>query len=309
MEMKKKGFFFTLIALLVLSICLIIFTYTPAKTPQASLYSQKAKIDVITSFTKDLKDTYLKRVLYNSASHALNIMLKNISESKTPIDNIDLRAKELLFNGSFYNIAHKEMENQTLNYWSDKIKEIAKDHFKITSNITFYDLIIYQEDPWSLLFSVDAIIKANYSEITYDTVINIVINISIINKDDPLFLIHNENLSIDPVQVEEWNTTTLIYHIKSKKFRHTSWSPNFLSRMQNITTISECCGIESLFNRSKNVNYSSVDFFFWNQTGCVPYGLFNITDVWDEVNNFKIDGVHLYLYGFNTNMSNVEQIC
>jgi hypothetical protein len=61
--LAKKGFFFTFISIIVLSIFMVVFSWEPESIEQTTLYSERGAIEVATSFTQDLYHVYLPRVI------------------------------------------------------------------------------------------------------------------------------------------------------------------------------------------------------------------------------------------------------
>ena len=119
-----------------------------------TLYSQKAQAKVLTAFTKDLKEVFMKRVIWTSSHRAIESMLAYV-EHNDSIDDVSLRVEELLLNGTLYNHPEPLMYNETLFNWSDQIIDLAWKYFKIKTEITYYGVDIVQLDPWSLIITVD----------------------------------------------------------------------------------------------------------------------------------------------------------
>lgn len=318
MGLSKKAFFFTFIALLLTTIFIVLFSSNPALSPRPTIYSDKAKIEVINSITKDLKDVFLPRVMLSSSKIALGILIQHISDNSMPIDDINLRAEELLLNGTLYGAYYPVMANHTLNNWSRKISKITKEHFRIITNITFINIRVYQTDPWKVTFAAEVIIKNNYSDTIYDIQDEILSNISIIGYNDPLFLIHSQNRSIIRAATVTWNLSETINHIANNTFTYFNRAPSFIMRMENDTGASSCCGIESILNSSfGNYNYSYIDYLFWNQTySCGKSGkygkLFNVTAIGAMPSGtglfVKFDPVHYPYYGITYDEKD-EDIC
>jgi len=216
LELYKKGFFFTFISIVILMIFIIVFAYDSDESPYATLYSEKSQVQVATAFTKDLKDVYLERVLMSSSHLALDVLLNYTYYNGTPINNPNLRFQELLINGTLFGNPEPLLRNQTLYNWTDKIIKLAGENFRIKTNITFYDISLTQTDPWLLTVSLDVFIMTNYSNIIYEIGGQVSTNISIIGKKDPLLLMYyGMNRTIIDYFPQEWNQTTLIYHIEN----------------------------------------------------------------------------------------------
>jgi hypothetical protein len=315
----KKGFFFTFIAIVILMIFIAVYSFDSEDTVYTTLYSGKSQIDVANSFTKDLKDVYLKRVLITSSELAIDSMNNRVYATGKPIDNVSLRFEELIFNGTLYGVKDPLLDDKTLSNWTDKMVTIGDKNFRIKANVSFYSLKVYQTDPWLLTVVLDEYIYVNYSNIIYAVSGQTAANISVVGVDDPLFLMHGQNRTIREYFPKQWNTSTLLVHIKNQTFTDNSWAPSFIMRMENNTGSSECCGIESLMNASYDVNLSYVDYLFWNKTyGChhpspsIFRPIFRIEDIsypGSIGEHFKLDEPHLTYYGYHVNDSDVDIIC
>jgi len=306
--LNKRGFFFTFIAIVILSIFIIVFTWTPPDQPHKTLYSEKAKVVVTTTFTKDLKNIYLPRVLFTSGNRAIQAMLYNLSKTDRYIDDADLRMRELLLNGTLYGQPQAIMENYTLNNWTSKIGIMGKTYFRISTNVTFYDVRLIQTDPWIIDLEADVGILTNYSNIMYSIGGVIFANLSVDDLNDPLFAKYGVDRRIIRSDVTEWNWSTTIDHMDNATFRFNEWAPSYIMRLEGDPTVSTCCGIESLINSTDTAtypqrDYSYIDFLYFNATyqcghPLPAYGtLWNATNIWNNRENFLIDGPHLSYYG------------
>ncbi len=314
----RKGFFFTFLALLLTAIFIMLFSSRPSLSPSPGFSSEKAKIEVTNSITKDLKDVFLPRMMLSSSKIALDILMKNISQSGRPIDDINLRAEELLLNGTLYGVPQPEMANHTLYNWSGKITRLTDEYFRMKTNITFYNVRVYQTAPWKVTFAADVGIVSNYSDIIYDITDEVLSNISILGYDDPMFLLHGKKRSITMADTETWNLSETIKHIANGTFTDYYGAPSFIMRMENDSSASACCGIESILNSSfGNYNYSYIDYLFWNQTySCDKTGkyknLFNVTAIGampaGTGNYVKLDPDHFGFYGISYDDKD-EDIC
>ncbi len=81
-------------------------------------------------------------------------------------------------------------------------------------------------------------------------------------------------------------------------------------RFTNTFEPSQCCGIESVVNPNNiapsDVIESYVDYHFWNDTyedQCEK--LYNITEIWDEFDGFKLD----FDYTIKYNVTGGERTC
>jgi len=283
--LAKKGFFFTFIALLLTSIFIIMFSSNTAVAPRPTLYSEHARIEVIDALTKDLKDVFLPRVMVSSSKQALDLLMQNISESGKPIDDVSLRASELLLYGTLYGVSRPEIANHTLYKWSRNISILAEKHFRMKTNITFSNVRVYQRDPWRITIASDYYIVTNYTDIVYRIQGEIMSNMSITGYQDPLITFYSHsyghNRTIRRALTASFNISETKAHIDYATFNYREVAPSFVMRMMNITQPSACCEIESILNSSfGHYNLSYVDHLFFNKTYECPgaFGIFNVTD-------------------------------
>ena len=306
-NLNKKGFFFTFIAIVVLSIFIVVFSYE-TEIPYNNFESEKPQIKVVNAFIKDIEEVFLTRVLYSSGLVVLNA-LENETEYYGKVDNVEIAAESLLLLGEWPSGTYEPiMENHTLMNWTEKLVGLAWDEFKIKMNLTFHEVRVRQYSPWFLSIETDFTMLVNYSETTYLIGDEISINLSVIGRRDPLFiqldhfLNNDSDRIINKVHIEEWNYSSIIEHIDNQTFEFSNRAPSYIMRMENKSEYSTCCGIESFMNSSYVQNYSYVDHQFFNRTNFCPGQLFNLTDVWDaplgKGENFKLDTLHLAQYGY-----------
>jgi len=306
--MNKKAFFFTLISLLILTIFIVMFSNSQTVLPDTTLYSERAQIEIATSFTRDLREVYLERALRASSYRAM-LAIEDYVNTTGPIDDYEYRFQELLLNGTLYGVKAPRLDSYTMPNWSKRIVTIASDEFRIDSNISFYAVSVYQESPWLLNFAADVNMITNYSGIVFNMGGSILTNQSLIGFNDPLFINNRLKRQITVDDPGQWNATMITYQILNKTFRHSSMAPNYLMRLENDTHASVCCGMVSLLNGTLG-NYSYIDYLYFNKTDWCPNALFNISDVWDDYRShgFKIDGPHLFWYGFHDDDENATLI-
>jgi len=308
-QIGKKAFFFTFLAMVLLTIFIVVFTYKPIDMPGTTIYSEQAQIRVLNEFSIDVKDVFLPRALWASTREAINKL--NAEVKNGPIDDFEFRMTELITEGKYMGVPVPEMENKTLYNYSNKMEQLAWRNFRIRTNISFYTVRVYQENPWSFSVSVENNILNNMSGITYNLNGIIYANISIEGFDDPLFAANGLARKIVQTQPAKWNESTIIQQIQDGTFRYADSAPSFIMRMENTIGPSQCCGIVSLMNSSfPDVPLSYVDYNYFSAVDFCPNTLFNITNVWDDPSGvgFKIDGPNLFMYGFYDDGVNATQI-
>ena len=319
---SKKGVFFTFMAILVVSVLVLAFSSDVYVTSKNKIPVVKSRVKTADNYLRNLETSYLKTSLYTSSYNALNsIILYIIYEDGFLTDENDLNSKfeEILLNGSIngenintkYNI--KLMEENTFIYRLEDIEKMSQDvlHIKTRFDKDNINAIIFQSNdtgPWqvgvnlTMNYSVDAGIALWNKTKTFSMVI------SILDFDDPLYLINPNTAQYHKIKATtfnstQWNITTLKLHIANETYRHDENASSYLMRFYNDSSKSLCCGIESMINETlceEEIGKSYVDYCFWSDE-CDPgtgYGvkLYNITGVTTPAYPFKLDAYHIAQY-------------
>jgi hypothetical protein len=299
--MNRRAFFFTFIAFAILSIFIIVFTSTQV-SQKSALRSDRSRVDVLNTFTKDLMYVYLPRVLLTSSRTALNCMITDIEGSHVPIDDVDLRMQELLTSGTLRGVAQPAMVNQTLSEWTARIDQLGQKSFRINSTVQFSNIDVSQTDPWTIVVSAQVNVLTNLSDTIYSTGDTLYANISLTGWRDPLFALYGSSRRISRSPTNLWNEQLFMIHVWNATYDHFPYSPSFLMRLENRTEASACCGIESVLDDAYgDLNRSYVDYLFFNNTyscnNSFPFNsVLNLTTVQQEWHGstryMKMDSQH-----------------
>lgn len=325
---RKRGIFFTFIAITIMVVFILIFT------PQSNISLEKEKQDVsarissINNFVDDLEGSYFETVL-RVATHKTILSLINYIETKKafiPSEQFNTVFSEVMINGTISDpigsdnhvpidkiTGKKIMFNNTLLNWSKRINQTAKDTLNIDTNITIINVTVNQSEPWS----VDSYLTFNSTVKSGDIPVewkrrNVVIKatVSIEGFHDPYYFVNTNGAYIaqinkSNVQFDQWDISKVREHLRFGNYTHfeNSDAPTFLMRLTNDFSDKEqkkCCGIESLVNPNKitpaDQEESYVDYLFWTHKFSDCKKLWNIISLWDKFPNFKLDHVHVKKY-------------
>ena len=310
---NKKGIFFTIIAITVMSILIIV------STPQADISLQKdteairTRIFSIDNYVNDLETQYLETVLRATTYKTILSLIFYINSTGSFLTNIEPAFEEVMINGTINKVpidaitGKKIMENSTITNWSSRIVETAKDTLNVNTSINVINVSLFQTKPWNIdsAININLSVKSNVAEWRKNVVVTTTIGIE--GFHDPYYLANTggkyaNQIKRPTVEFNKWNITKVREHIRNGTYVHwqDSEAPNFLMRFTNTLTNSSCCGIESLVDPNKvtppDQIDSYVDYVFWNSainTACSQ--LYNITKppnnpgLWDEFPFFKLD--------------------
>jgi hypothetical protein len=253
MEMKKKGMFFTMTALLLLSLALLTIGTYNTITNRESIHTRiESMNEAIFSIQEDLN-----RKLFISGFRIIFLFEKRILEDGTYITNTTEQFNEAFFNGTIQGEVRANetalLQGVTYTDITQNIQETAtKLNLKITLNNP--QLKVYQENPWyiTIQLTTDTTIQDLSNLANWNTTLTTKTNISIQNFEDPLYVINTNGLIFQQINKTPHTTFTngsnianLLDHVTNKYYKETNKSPNFLMKLEGNQNPNEY-GIESL---------------------------------------------------------------
>ncbi len=311
--MSKKGIFFTLIAISIMIVFLVV------STPQADISLQKdtqalrTRLTYIDSYVSDLEQRYLETTLRATTYKTILSLIFYMNSTGDYIANLDSAFYEVMVTGKINGIpidtttGKKIMENNTLTDWIDRVVQTSKDTLRVNTTIAINNVSVFQTTPWN----IDSMLSVNFtvnSSVAEWKKVNVIVttSISIAELPDPYYLVNTDGAYTNMIKsssINQWNISHVREHLRNGTYVHwpNSEAPSFLMRFTNTIINSSCCGIESLVNPNRIVSNdqteSYVDYLFWAHkylNNCTQ--LYNITGLWDEFRYFKLDLVHVNFY-------------
>ncbi len=320
MSLKKKGIFFTFIAITIMTLFLIVFTPQAEISLQKDMQATSARISSIDNYVNDLETRYFETVLRATTYKAILSLTYYINSTGFFIPNLDSAFSEVMLNGTINNVPidsitnKKIMDNSTLTNWSSRISEAAKDTLNVNTTIILINVTAFQTKPWDIdsMLKINITVKSNVAEWRKTAIISATISIE--GLHDPYYFVNTNKayanqVKKSSVEFDQWNITKVREHLRNGTYVY--WqnpdAPSFLMRFTNTITSSSCCGIESLVNPNKispaDQIDSYADYILWDTTNNVPCSqLYNITNpatgggIWDEFKYFKLDLGHTIKY-------------
>ncbi|MBI2659224.1 hypothetical protein HYX05_03965 [Candidatus Woesearchaeota archaeon] len=324
MGMKKKGIFFTFIAITLMAVFILVFTPQADISLKKDTQSVASRISSIDSYVSDLQNNYFETILRAVSYKTVLSLIFYMNETGSFVPNIDSAFYEVAMNGTISNVPIDNitgkaiMENNSLSNWSNKITETAQDTLNVNTTIKIINASITQTSPWS----IDAIMAVNFAVksgiASWEKNSTIKSSFGIEGLPDPYYLVNTGGnyanyVKKSTVEFSQWNITKVREHVRNGTYVHwqDSKAPSFLMRFTNTIEPSACCGIESLANPNRivpsDVIDSYADYILGNPLNDVPCSeLFNITNpatgggIWDEFPYFKLDFEHVVLYNITS---------
>ena len=303
----KKGFFFTVLAIIIVAIFALVFSVKPY-SPEESQQAIESRVILVNSFTRELKNTYLERVLRSTAKATLNAMTDYIRTTGHRFDNANDAFSSIITSGTLPNFSKLDsMNGKSLNNFTQKISQLSTDKFKINTQLKLSGVTVAHKDAWTLNISANASIVTQRLDTTFNLTTRISTLLPIEGLENPLYAQYNFTSAINRTNISQWNFGTMQQFLASKHYRLNADAPSFFMRFNKSYGRSPY-GIESLVNIPLNYlgknsgehNYSRADWqFFYNPDGkCPPLTLYTFDNI-QGTEEFLLDTSHIASFGVN----------
>ncbi|MBS3113866.1 hypothetical protein J4448_02070 [Candidatus Woesearchaeota archaeon] len=313
-SIKKRGIFFTFIAITIMTVFILVFTPQADISLKKDMQSVASRISSIDNYVDDLENNYFETILRATAYKTILSLIFYMNSTGSYIATLDSAFSEVMMTGKINGVpidsitGKKIMNNNTLTDWSKRIIDAAEDTLNVNTTINVSGVSVFQTKPWNIdsSMSVNFTVKSNVAEWKKSAVITATISIE--GLHDPYYLVntnkaYTNQIKKSTVEFNQWNIAKLREHLRNGTYVHweNSDAPSFLMRFTNTISSSNCCGIESMVNPNKitpsDQRESYADYFFWQHkfaNNCTQ--LYNITGLWDEFRYFKLDFDHVTRY-------------
>jgi hypothetical protein len=301
MELKnKKGFLFTLSAIVLLSLFLSAIMIKDYSSKKESI---KDRVETMNSLMKSTEKD-LQRQVYISGFRIILIAEKSIIESGNYISNVTEIAQELFVNGELYGNPEEIMDGATFQDISESLIDKAK---KSNANATFIyeSLTLSQDDPWRVKISLkaDLYLKDNNNLVSWNKTKIIESYVPLESFSDPIHVIETRGKIIKKIKrtpfeilVFDNDVTNLTIHYQEGYYKNNSDAPSYLKRLEGSFNPDEN-GIESLTNLQELSQQgieiedkSVIDYIYFSNQNPSSFKISGMPQ-W-----FKIDSDHLELY-------------
>ncbi|MBI2657337.1 hypothetical protein HYX08_01435 [Candidatus Woesearchaeota archaeon] len=312
-KMRRKGIFFTFIAIIIMAAFILVFTPQADISIQKDTLAAKTRITTIDNYVSDLENSYFENVLRATSYKAILSLIFYMNSTGSYIADLDSAFSEVILTGNINGVpidsitGKQIMGNSTLNDWNARMIAAAKDTLNVNTTINVLSVSVSQSRPWNIdsRIEVNFTVKSNVAEWSKKSAI--ISSISIGGLYDPYYLVntnkaYTNQIKRSTVEFNQWNIGKVREHVRNGTYVHFEGSdaPSFLMRLTNNMSASACCGIESYVNPNMvgppDQIDSYADYHLWSNkfaNNCTQ--LYNITGIWDEFRYFKLDFDHLTL--------------
>ncbi|MGM5482415.1 MAG: hypothetical protein ACQESF_03040 [Nanobdellota archaeon] len=310
MEVGKKGAFFTLIALVMASILIMVLHTSNMDDMKDKSFVLENRIKSIDYFISDLERD-IKRGMYISTYRGLLGIQQQITSKGKYINNLDKSLENIIINGTYNGSYLSVMNNSELSVWFEKIK---KESSSMSINIKYHinNIEVDHITPWKISIKMNTSLNISDKQglAEWNREKNLVANLSIIDFEDPLYNIKTNGKVVNIIKsvnstdfVTGSNTTNLLKHIADNKYIHTNSSPSYLMRLSGNFSASEH-GIESLVDLREledlgidTKEKTCVDYLYFSEKEPTSWHI-NHTYNWLRIDNqsnhlkeYKVEGL------------------
>lgn len=297
-RMNKKAMFFTILAIAILSLFVVSYTFSSVIKDRKSI---NKRITTMNNFVFSVEQD-LPRQLYISGYRTIFLFEKSIADTGIYITNLNEKFQEAFFNGTINGEVQEVMQGATFSDIQTSLNEKAN---KINADVSLTNpsFAVEQEDPWHIKVTLTAnlLIKDKTNLVSWNKTSVIVTYISIENFEDPLYVVNTGGLVTNKINRTVYEVPIAIAnlpsHAENSFYINSTSAPSFLDRLQGNLEANEN-GIESLvyFPRlsAQGITIkdkSCVDYIYFSSSNPSAQNIAGMPD-W-----FKLDNEHLGLYG------------
>lgn len=296
--MNKRGIFFTLLALVIVSIFILSTAIFPDFLTRQSAQKRVQSID---NFVFSIEES-LPRQIFINGFRTIFILENGILQTGEYPENVEGVFNEAFFSGSVYGVEEELLIGTTFSEVEESLRERGR---KINVNVSLSSpsLTVDQIDPWNVRFVLNAeLLVEDFAGLAlWNKTLEIESFVPIESFDDPVYVINTNGVIGNkfvksPYDDFSGNSSNLLSHATNSYYVASSSAPDFLSRLEGDLS-ADAYGVESLVNlqelSSQGISVqqkSVVDYIYFSGSagsGCQISGM----PSW-----FRLDDSHLSVY-------------
>jgi hypothetical protein len=243
--LNKRGMFFTLLTIVILSIFVVSFVFVQTYDSRKTV---EKRVESLNDFVLALESN-MERQLYSSGFRIIFIFQEEILEEGNPVSNLDEQFNELFFDGSLNGEEIGLMSDVTFDNIEKSVRGVAS---KINANVSLLNpnVSISQDDPWNVKISLNTtlIVEDLGGLAKWNRTGEFFAYIPISGFNDPLYVMKTNGLILNKMvrgDVSDFNGL-----LANSYYVNSTSAPSFLGRLQGISGGDEN-GVVSLVNLPK----------------------------------------------------------
>lgn len=298
----KKGFFFTILAIVFIDVFLLSYQSDIAYEELNRFSSISSRINMMEDFIESLEQD-AERALYISGYRSLITMNNYVISEADSITSINSTYQEVIINGTLYgNNTHTLlMDNQTLDDWVSRVGNLA-DELDLEVNMTFYNVTVEHISPWNIRTSmmINYTLNDTKGVASWKRKGKVTAVIKIDDWIDPYYAMHTGGVmrQIRKTNITDLNYSSVVWMMGNKTYMNSTHAPSFLDRLQNKTGpdkngIFTIINLDSAETSSNNTQDISVIDHYWFREASVPTA--EIANVTNRFSWFRLDQDYMHI--------------
>jgi hypothetical protein len=272
--MNNKGMFFTIIAIMIISIFAVSFVIYDTIQNRDSVQKRVSTMNnFVLSVEKDLQ-----RQVYISGFRAIFVINKKILETGAFNQNVNASLEELFFNGTINQEQQEIMSGATFSDIQNSIN-INAEKMAVVVNLANPKITIGQTDPWNvrIFLQADFYMADKQGIASWNKMQAIETFIPIASFEDPIYSLNTNNLVINNITktpfasfAQGGNISNLTEQALNSYYKESETAPSFLDRLEGKLSANPE-GVESFVNLQKLSNQglpitekSVVDYIYFS---------------------------------------------
>ncbi|MFH1133041.1 MAG: hypothetical protein V1735_00975 [Nanoarchaeota archaeon] len=322
MRLLKRGIFFTLISLMVVSLLIVIYGSTSRSNPigvfSTQAESEHARVAQADRFVQYLSSSYLEQIVRATSYRSLLALTNYINDNGIFVTNADAALQEAIRMASVNGVPLPEMDDNTLDDRLDELEVEARHGLLLNLSFTVLDVRFYQDNttgPWQLGVNATINFTVDAELAQWNKTAAIVTRMDITGLEDPYWSAHTDGAFshiIRPANVSVWDKSMLQGHIRNQTYAESQVAPSFFMRLMDDSGASDCCGIEAIIDFEAlppplpvRYNMSYVDYCYFGQLcpGSIPnvnQSLFSVANISNASYQFLIEPYHIAFYNLSS---------
>jgi len=250
-KMNKKGVFFTLLVITILSLFLLSYSFFSVIEDRKSV---QRRIDTMNSFLFSLEED-IQRQLFISGFRIIFLFEKNILVSGNYITDLDSTFDEAFFNGTIYGSSDNDTSLLMNGAKFSDIKALIQEKglgINVNVSLGSPQVSISQDDPWNvkITLTTDFFMEDLSGLASWNKTWVVSGFVPVENFDDPLYTVHTSGTVLNRINRTRYvsfsDSVELLDHAQNSYYMNNTEAPSFLDRLQGDLTAQNVNGIESL---------------------------------------------------------------
>lgn len=247
---NKKGMFFTILVISLLSLFLVVYTSYSVISERKTI---NKRIETMNNFVFSAEKD-LSRQLYISGYRAIFLFEKQIVEKGVYVSDINSSFQEIFFNGTIKGETQEIMNGAKFSDIQNSINHSA-DKINVAVSFSKYNVSISQDNPWSVKISLttDVFIEDKNNLAFWNKTETAEAYVPVEGFEDPIYTLNTNgkitrkiNRTNFIVFVSGTDVSNLTSHIQNFYYINSTLAPSFLDRLQGKLDVNSQFGIESL---------------------------------------------------------------